>query len=250
MTCLKASSENPTSRRHKVMDFAHAQDGLRMEMLLLAQNNAAGQTNACAMLWRANNQSLVVPASFERLPQFVRAARQSAQRGWPVVTRRTGGGIVPQGPGIVNLALVLPKDGADTIEKGYFAICTPLIEACANFGLKAELGHVNGGVCDGRYNLHVGGQKLVGTAQRRAGNSVLCQALILVDPELATFVGAASAFSLALGHPHPFRTEAHTRLAELIAGWQRDIGLDAFTSILAEILAREGFAGVSGADFF
>ena len=87
-----------------IRHFDRIADALDEEARLLALV-AEGDSDFEAMLWTAG-QSLVAPRSIGRLPGFERAAKESAQRGWPVALRSSGGGIVPQGPGILNLSLV------------------------------------------------------------------------------------------------------------------------------------------------
>ncbi|MEO8656340.1 MAG: hypothetical protein ABI409_19615, partial [Ramlibacter sp.] len=56
----------------------------------------AGQ--AVATLWTGQT-GLVAPLSYRRHSALAQACADSAERGWPVRWRRSGGGVVPQGPG-------------------------------------------------------------------------------------------------------------------------------------------------------
>ncbi|STV42435.1 lipoate-protein ligase A [Klebsiella pneumoniae subsp. ozaenae] len=48
-------------------------------------------------------QGLVVPGSYRQFTDLPAVSAHFAARGWPVWLRRSGGGLVPQGPGIINL---------------------------------------------------------------------------------------------------------------------------------------------------
>ena len=134
-------------------------------------------------------QSLTVTVRESKFPNFPAATVELAAAGWPVAVRCTGGAAVPQGPGVLNLALVHPKLRGWTLEDGYQLLCEILSRLLAEYGLTAEQGEVPGAFCDGLYNLQVKGQKLVGTAQRWAGSrqthgGILAHACLLVDLDL------------------------------------------------------------------
>lgn len=192
--------------------------GLAAEMEML--DEAAGGGRPAAFLWQARAPGLVLPARYARAPGFAASAAECAAAGWPVTTRRTGGGITPQGPGVLNLALAFraAPGKARTIRDSYAAICTPLAEALAALGLDSRAEAVEGSFCDGDYNLAVGGRKIVGTAQRWRGEACLAHALILTDIDLAPAVAAVQRLSRGLGHAQRFEPDRHCRLADLIEG--------------------------------
>ena len=72
---------------------------------------------------------------FPRRPGFDDAAIRAGLAGWPIITRPTGGGTVPQGPGILNLAMALDIPDGFTIEDGYRLITRVIAEALAPDGL-------------------------------------------------------------------------------------------------------------------
>lgn len=189
-----------------------ASDGLALEAGLFADADPR------AALWQAAMPALVCPAAYRRRPGFDRAAELSAARGWPVVARPTGGGTVPQGAGILNLALSTGAGRGFTLEDGYRLVTGPIISVVARLGLRLEAGATRDSFCDGDWNLSSGGRKLVGTAQRwrvlRDNRfRILAHALILVRGPVAA--QAVSAFHSDLGFA-PVREEAHTTLeAEL-----------------------------------
>src|SRR5690606_2183733 len=84
----------------------------------------AMQQGPVASVWESE-QGLVVPRTYRRFAGFVQACAQFERAGWPVTVRQSGGGIVPQGPGIINLSLAYsvrgkPLDHSDT---AYLLIC-------------------------------------------------------------------------------------------------------------------------------
>ena len=150
---------------------------------------------AVTCLWSPRRRALVCPASLRRRPGFDAAKRNSATRGWPLHLRPTGGGAVPQGPGVMNLAVAFTADRTVTIEDGYRLI-TQIIQDAIPAGWTT--GATPNSFCDGAWNLSLNGRKVVGTAQRirPVGNGqrrILAHALILVEGDLAA--GAAAAAS-------------------------------------------------------
>ncbi len=77
------------------------EDPTRAEQPLFAKASAG---EAVAQLWQAP-QGLVVPGSYRQFTDLPAVSAHFAARGWPVWLRRSGGGLVPQGPGIINLSL-------------------------------------------------------------------------------------------------------------------------------------------------
>lgn len=181
-------------------------------------DGAVASASSFALIWKADTPGLVLPDRFTREPLFASAALFSAQRGWPVVGRKTGGGITPQGPGVLNLALCFTGRPGQSraILPSYAKIVDPLRDAFAHLGIKAEATPVEGSFCDGDYNLAVSGRKLVGTAQRWRGRTCLIHALILTDIDIHPAVEAVATFSRDLGHDTVFDPSAHCRLADLV----------------------------------
>lgn len=198
----------------------------------------AASGRAAAHLWQAP-VGMVVPVRTTALPGWAAAAADPAFG--EVQVRASGGGLVPQGPGQWNLSLVWPAptatpSGTDAI---YRALCHALAGAFARLGIDASPQPVEGSFCDGRYNLAVGGRKLVGTAQawRRVHGVplVLAHAVIVLSADPAELCARASAFEAALGSTTRYRADALTSVA-------RETG-DAFDeartlAVLAEAFAR------------
>lgn len=189
-----------------------------------------------AAIWQAP-RSLVVPRSYRRFDSFDTVCEHYAAQGWPIVVRQTGGGIVPQGPGIINLSLAYPVQGPAMrhSEAGYRLICDILAQALGTLGVDARACAVEGSFCDGRYNLAVELNdemvKVAGTAQmwRRvpgaAGNPAsgsiethagLVHALVLLDADTQALTEAANGFEAALGSGRRYLSERVVAISKLL----------------------------------
>jgi len=212
--------------------------GVAREAEWLARS--AALSSACAHLWTAP-RGLVVPRRYTTWPGWGAAAADA--RHGEVQVRASGGGLVPQGPGVWNLSLAWPADAATpaNAEGVYRALCEALAAALARLGLSAAPQPVAGSFCDGRYNLAVGGAKLVGTAQawrRVAGRPMtLAHAVLVVSADPAELAARANAFEVALGTATRYRADAVTSVA--LACGQADPDIEARTlTVLAERFAR------------
>lgn len=194
-------------------------DGVTAEAEWMAVAATTGR--ASAHLWRGE-PGLVVPRSCTTLPGWPAAAR--AHR---ILVRTSGGGVVPQGPGVLNLSLAWRVDAGQPtgIDAIYRALCGEVAGALAQLGVVAEPQAVAGSFCDGRYNLAVAGRKLVGTAQswRRVSGApvVLAHAVIVVDADPRALTESANAFERDLGSDRRYRAEALTSVA---LAWQAALG--------------------------
>lgn len=189
--------------------------------------DAALEGQATAALW-TGVPALVAPLSYRRHVQLEAACDASKARGWPVRLRRSGGGVVPQGPGILNVTLAYPCAGAagDMAEPVYAHLCQLLSRALAGLGVAAQARKVQGSFCDGRFNLAVSHQgthrKIAGTAQywRRASGrqAVLAHALLLVDADPKHLSTLANQFEDALASSRQYAADALTSVAQC---WQQ-----------------------------
>ncbi len=211
-------------------------DGMAQEAEWMARAAATGR--AAAHLWQGV-EGLVAPKSVTQEPGWAAAAAR-----FPVQVRTSGGGLVPQGPGIWNLSLVWPTESATPVATDviYRALCAELSAAFARLGLHTEAQAVEGSFCDGRFNLAAGGRKLVGTAQswRRVGGRpvVLAHALVVVGADPAAITERANAFEAALGSGRHYRADALTSVAQAL-GEAPTPGLEArVLQALAERFAR------------
>lgn len=160
-----------------------------------------------------------VPASYTRAPQWLAWQARCAAAGMPVHVRGSGGGLVPQGPGLWNLSLLWPTERSEPVQTDavYRQLCARLAQALAALGVAAAPQPVEGAFCDGRYNLAADGRKLVGTAQawRRVQGVpvVLAHAVIVLDADPAALTAATNEFEQGLGHARRYRVEALTSVA-------------------------------------
>lgn len=164
-----------------------------------------------AALWQAT-PALVAPASYRALLAAPRPA--PAVDAWPVRLRRSGGGVVPQGPGILNLSLAYAPGGpmGEHGEAVYQHLCSVLAAAARALGVDAFTSAVPGSFCDGRFNLACGAvnrpRKLAGTAQywrtRQGRHAVLAHAVVLLDADPQRITAAVNALEqdLASGRCH------------------------------------------------
>lgn len=207
----------PAPRRFRLLARGvQGLDGFAVEQAMV-RHAADGAALAC--VWDSP-PALVVPASYKRFPRFEAVCRACAEEGVPVLVRTSGGGLVPLGPGMVNLSLAWRTaaslgQGAEAV---YAALCRMLASAVASWGIASAPQAVKGSFCDGRYNLAIGGRKVAGTAQwwRRAGGGqqvVLAHACLMVDVDTDALTERANAFEAQLGNDRRYRADALTCVA-------------------------------------
>ncbi|EPK7663577.1 lipoyl protein ligase domain-containing protein [Raoultella ornithinolytica] len=206
----------------------------------------ARRGDAVAQIWQAP-QGLVVPGSYRKFSELSAVSALFSRRGWPVWLRRSGGGLVPQGPGIINLSLAWPiaQPLGEAAEPIYQQLCGLLQRTLATFGVGSHYQAVTGSFCDGRYNLACGegdhARKIVGTAQYwrpladDRGHVVLVHAVILVDTDLIGAHQAANDFEARLNSGRVYRADKTVTLAQLLPG-ETEL-LPRFHQALAEQLA-------------
>jgi lipoate-protein ligase A len=188
-------------------------DGIACEADWMAE--AAQGERAVAHLWQGT-AGWVVPRRTIALPGWAEVA---ARYGVALQVRRSGGGLVPQGPGIWNLSLAWPAGSATPADMHaiYAALCDALAAAFARLGVTATPAAVQGSFCDGRWNLAVQGRKLAGTAQAwrsfGARQVVLAHAVIVVGADPAELTERANALESEFGRGRPYRADALTSLA-------------------------------------
>jgi hypothetical protein len=218
----------------------------------------AATGRAVAHLWQGV-EGFVVPRRYTTLPGWPQRPRDLALH-----VRSSGGGLVPQGPGVWNLSLLWPVPSAveghapsatPTDTTGvYAALCAQITEALARLGIDGLAPRsVEGSWCDGRFNLAAGGAKLVGTAQAwkrvapRDGASgvpiVLAHAVIVVTADPVLLTERANACEAALGHATRYRADALTSVARCASGAPTGVaaaeGIESRTlTVLAEQFAR------------
>lgn len=212
----------------------------------------AAEQGPCACIWQAP-QGLVVPRTYQRHDNFSAACADFAGQGWPVTVRQSGGGIVPQGPGIVNASLAYAMEGKplDHSDDAYRLLCTLISAALARYGIVSQPQAVEGSFCDGRYNLAVGtgpgARKVAGTAQvwrrRKIDGAavptqiVLVHALILAAVDVDLVTAQANRFEAAIDSGKRYHAD---RMASLHDLGNVDVnGAPAFVTELSAALCGE-----------
>lgn len=214
----------PTRFNHQQLSVHYCADPTLAEQSLLER---ARDGEAVAQLWQAP-QGFVVPGSYRKFAALPAVSEQFSRRGWPIWLRRSGGGLVPQGPGIINLSLAWPlyQPLGEAAEPIYLSLCALLQGTLASFGVASHFQAVSGSFCDGRYNLACGEgdhvRKIAGTAQywrpmpEGKGHVVLAHAVILLDANLEAAHLAANDFEARLGSGQIYRADKTVTLAELV----------------------------------
>lgn len=171
------------------------------------------------------DQCLVAPASLKKLPRYNQACAELEAIGWPVVVRKTGGGVTPQGNGILNVSIAYALDPVETptIHGVYQMFCAPLLQFLESLGCHANTAFVPGSFCDGEYNIVVDNRKVMGTAQRwthiRALESrqiVFAHALILLDANLDAGIQAINHLYRACEMEMNINVDVHANLKQLV----------------------------------
>ena len=214
--------------------------------------DAALEGHATAALWTGQS-GLVAPLSYRRHAQLEAACAASKARGLPVRLRRSGGGVVPQGPGILNITLAYPCAGAvgDMAERVYAHLCQLITNALTRLGIAAFPCSVQGSFCDGRFNLAVSHRgstrKIAGTAQYwRRGNgrqAVLAHALLIVDADPLHLSAQANQFEAALESGRHYDANAMTSVAQCWSdahpgsALPRDLSINIFGAVMQHIAA-------------
>src|SRR5690606_24081032 len=206
---------------------------------------AAHEPVAC--LWRAP-PGLVVPRTYAARAGFARVQASFAARGCPIHVRQSGGGVVPQGPGILNLSLAQAFTGRplDHSEILYRHLCALISDALAAFDIETRTQPVEGSFCDGRYNLAVPapGRTLEATAQAwgptpgrpPARRVALAHARILARCDPAERTARARALETPLGASRHYEADRIASLDSLLPPDQRPAFPDALEARLRETL--------------
>ncbi|WP_182010882.1 lipoyl protein ligase domain-containing protein [Vibrio sp. B1FLJ16] len=190
------------------------------ELLAQVQSNHLSQV---LLLWQVKSPTLVLPAGkkWSASEDLKNALHYS---GWKLFSRKTGGAPVPQVPGIINLSHIYtwPDTVPYDIKKAYLDLCAILTVFFEQLGVKVDVHATPNSYCDGDYNLNIGGQKIVGTAQRvllkkGGGKVVLSQACILIDADVDKIVEPVHLCNQLCGHSDDIRGDVHTPLFDHIS---------------------------------
>ena len=182
----------------------------------------AGGNSRWLRVWR-NVPCLVASRRQSRMPGFAQAAGQSAQEGWPLAVRRSGGTTVVHRPGMLNISLIglNMANGHPGTRPDYLTLLDVIARALAPLGIEAGHGAVAGAHCDGDYNLVSQGRKLAGTAgfvSRLNGmNLRVFHATLSIGGALDADLAAITRFESALGEHPRYDRQAHVTVAEILA---------------------------------
>jgi len=111
-------------------------------------------------------QGLCVTRKEHRLPHFAEAQDALTAQSHELATRRSGGTVVAQGDGILNITHLSLHFGPRNIGGSYMDFCGDMQSRFKMLGFETDIGPVAGSYCDGDYNLILDGKKLAGTSQR------------------------------------------------------------------------------------
>lgn len=219
----------------------------------------AAKDGPVASIWQAG-QGLVVPRTYQRYERFDKACELFAEQAWPVTVRLSGGGIVPQGPGIINLSLSYPVEGLplEHSNAAYERVCSIIQRALRQQNIETQPQAVSGSFCDGRYNLAWGlddrAKKVVGTAQlwRRIRPAtpemdppiqiVLVHALILAAIDVTALTGRINQFERLLDSGKQYDANRVASLHECQTDPARDEA-QGFVRVLTDLLTQQLLAG-------
>ncbi|OBY77834.1 ligase [Paenibacillus sp. KS1] len=196
---------------------------------LLCRYTGKGGPAVCH-LWR-HPQGFVMGLRDSRLPHAAEAQQWLESLGYSTAVRNTGGAAVPLDLGVVNISLILPKEGlGDKCFRSDYERMYQLIKlALQNTGYTVDKGEIDGAYCPGDYDLSIGGIKFCGIAQRRQAHAFVVQAFVICEgsgKESAELVRsfyerAAAGMEQA---DHPVVTEDKTGSLEELASLGTDEG--------------------------
>ncbi len=209
--------------KNKIIRYAaiDAQSLFDQEHPLIEQVKS-NQLDQVLLLWQAREPTLVLPAG-KKWPVSDTLIESLNDTGWQLTARKTGGAPVPQLPGIINLSHIYhwPQDKPYDIKAAFLQLCDVLIEFFKGLGVEVAVHATPNSYCDGDYNLNIGEQKIVGTAQRvllqkGGGQVVLSQACIIIDANAEEIVKPVILCNQICGNTAQIDAYAHTSLYQHI----------------------------------
>ncbi|SFU53020.1 lipoate--protein ligase family protein [Alicyclobacillus macrosporangiidus] len=198
--------------------------------VLLGEQVGRGERPPMVRIWRGPVKTGIGLSKKDVATDAGRAAQAALQaEGCTVVVRQTGGTAVPQGPGVVQVSYLFRRPATPaTTDAFYRLLCDPLMQWLRSLGLAAETGELPGSYCDGRYNVLVGGKKLIGTAQAWRGGLagmassrpgyVLAHGCIAVDADMDWMVAQMNRFYELAGNPYRVDRATAVTLRDLLPG--------------------------------
>lgn len=160
----------------------------------LAERVGYDDSPAILRIWQCG-PAVVLPR--RHLSQSQSSVIDKSGRAWQICARSSGGAAVAQGPGTLNMSMILPLSGPlqPSIEAGYqlwIAVLDAALSRACNITVGAAL--AEGAFCAGPYDGTVAGRKLAGTAQVRRNGSAVIHGTILTHvnrTEYLTLIHAA-----------------------------------------------------------
>jgi octanoyl-[GcvH]:protein N-octanoyltransferase len=210
-------------------DVEHPQANMDLDPQL-GTDVASGRRPPLIRLWRAaKHRGIGVSRKDVATEAGQRAMQSLIQDGYSVVVRQTGGTAVPQGEGVLHVSYLFPRlPYTVTTDDYYRMLCGPIIEWLGTHGCRATTGELPGSYCDGKYNVLVNEQKLVGTAQAWRGGLagmksarpgyILAHACIVVDVDMEWATGLINRFYEEAGNPYRVDASTSTTLRECLPG--------------------------------
>lgn len=186
-----------------------------------------------ARIWTVSRPGVVLGLRDTRLPRLEEATALLARQGFEVHVRASGGRLVVQDPGVLNVAFAYAGEELPTLEALFAEMTDLLARFAGGFGLAVDVGEVPGSICAGSSDLAVGGRKVAGLSQRRRRTFALVHAFILVEGTGEERLRTADAFYRAAGASpaEGVRPGTMVALSELIP-----VGVGEAAAHLAELL--------------
>lgn len=216
-----------------------------MDELLCKYTGAGGP--AICHLWR-HPRSFIMGLRDSRLPNAPKAKEWLESLGYAVAVRNSGGAAVPLDSGVVNISLILPKQGpGDTHFHQDFERMYQLIQQALLYtGCTVNKGEIQGAYCPGDYDLSIQGRKFCGIAQRRQAHAYVIQAFVVCEgsgSDRASLV--RSFYQIAAGDStladYPYVVENSTAsLSELTSlGQAAEPPADVFTRAVKQVILSQ-----------
>jgi len=151
-----------------------------LDELLCKQVGKGGP--ALCHLWR-HPQSFIMGLRDSRLPHADKGREWITSQGYQVAIRNSGGAAVPLDLGVVNISLIMPKQGsADThFHRDFEKMYSLIQQALLHTGSHVDKGEIVGAYCPGDFDLSIHGRKFCGIAQRRQAHAYIVQAFVIVN---------------------------------------------------------------------
>jgi octanoyl-[GcvH]:protein N-octanoyltransferase len=180
-------------------------------------------------IWR-NARCIVASRSQAGWSLYRDATCVSAEAGWPVVTRRSGGTAVTHGSQILNISRLekfsLGRQRPSPVDC-YLKLLELLIGSMSKLGVQCDYGVVADACCDGKYNLRWQGRKLAGTAGfiSRRGDAAIAafHASIRLTGPCIDELNALERFETMLGRHRRYRRTAYVSLAEILSSVRQSV---------------------------